>query len=177
MRKILLVALALCLTSVLSFSQQDKAKRPSPPASASCKFADGTTITIDYSSPRAKGRKIFGGLVPLGQVWRTGANDATTFVTSGNVKVGGTSVPKGRYTLYTLPGDNVWQLIVNKQTGQWGTEYDQKQDFARIEMKSEALPTAVENFTIALDGNTGKSCKLRMDWENTRASVDITEAK
>ena len=102
MKKFALITASLFAVATLASAQmsmsQDKAKRPSPPASAECKFSDGKTIKIDYSSPRAKGRKIFGeasdkALVPYGQVWRTGANDATTFVTDGNVTVGGKAVP------------------------------------------------------------------------------------
>src|SRR5579872_474196 len=94
-----LTIFALCLIS----SAQDKSKRPSPPAQAQCKFSDGKTITVDYSSPRAKGRKIYGGLVPYGKVDRTGANEATTFVTDANLKVGGKDAPAGSYTIFTIP--------------------------------------------------------------------------
>src|SRR5438874_12791794 len=94
------VAVLFALTcSVLSSAQEDKGKRPSPPAQAQCKVSDGKTITVDYSSPRAKGRKIFGDLVPYGEVWRAGANEATTFVTTADLMVGGEHVPAGNYTL------------------------------------------------------------------------------
>src|SRR5260370_41479582 len=95
--------LAAALTAALGPAQTDKASRPSPPATASCAPADGKTITVDYSSPRAKGRKIFGGLVPYGEVWRAGANEATTFVTTANLMVGGTHVPAGSYTIFAIP--------------------------------------------------------------------------
>ena len=178
MKHFALTSLALALTtSTLTFGQMskpdDKAKRPSPPASAQCKFADGKTITVDYSSPRAKGRKIFGGLVPFDQEWRTGANDATTFVTTADLTIGGTAVPAGSYTLYTIPGEKGWKLIVNKQTGQWGTDYDAKQDLLRADMSVSAV-AAVENFTISFH-EMGKGCHLYMDWEKTRATVEISE--
>src|ERR1700682_5757528 len=89
----------LALASVTLLAQQDKASRPSPPAKAECKLAGGKSITIDYSSPRAKGRKIFGALVPYGQIWRAGANESTTFVVGSDVTVGGKPVPAGKYTL------------------------------------------------------------------------------
>ncbi len=99
---------------------QDKSKRPSPPASAECKFSDGKTVKMDYSSPRAKGRKIFGeesdkALVPYGKVWRTGANDATTFVTDSNVTVGGKSVPAGSYTIFSVPKADSWLLVISEK--------------------------------------------------------------
>src|SRR5436853_7394797 len=106
-----MVLTLLVLTLMISVSPltaQDKAKRPSPPAQAQCKFSDGKTITVDYSSPRMKGRKIFGGLVPYGEVWRTGANDATTFVTTANLSVDGKDVPAGNYTIFTVPEQDKW---------------------------------------------------------------------
>jgi hypothetical protein len=165
--------LTLGLMAVLSSAQMDKASRPSPPAKASCALADGKSISVDYSSPRAKGRKIFGGLVPYGEVWRAGANEATTFVTTTDLMVGGTHVPAGSYTIFAIPTKDKWTLVISKKTGEWGTAYPgQSEDLARIDMKVSALPSAVENFTIAFD-KTGGGCTMRMDWEMTRASVDI----
>src|ERR1700693_2135142 len=97
-----------------------KAQLASPTARAACKFADGKTITVNYSSPRMRGRKIFGDLVPFGEVWRVGADDATSFVPNVDVIVGGKSVPAGKYTLFTLPTPTKWTLILSKQTGEWG---------------------------------------------------------
>jgi hypothetical protein len=178
MRKPLLLAgsvvAALALSATALLAQQDKSSRPSPPAKAECKLPNGKTITIDYSSPRAKGRKIFGGLVPYGQVWRAGANDATTFVTTSDITVGGKAVPAGKYTIFTIPTEDKWTLIISKKTGEWGTAYPgPENDLARVDMKVSKTPSPVENFTIAFD-QTGSGCTLRMEWENTRASVDIT---
>jgi len=178
--KRIIVVFALVLAGVgiyvaVGAKQQDKSKRPSPPATAQCALADGKSITVDYSSPRAKGRKVYGGLVPYGEVWRAGANEATTFVTTADLMVGGTHVPAGSYTLYAVPNAERWTLVISKKTGQWGTPYPGADfDFARIDMKASTLPAPVENFTIALD-KTGSGCTLRMDWETTRASVDITK--
>ncbi len=161
------------LMAVLGSAQGDKASRPSPAAKASCALADGKSITVDYSSPRAKGRKIFGGLVPYGQVWRAGANEATTFVTTTDVMVGGTHVPAGSYTIFAIPNKDKWTLVISKKTGEWGTDYPgPSEDLARIDMKVSAPPSAVENFTIALD-KAANGCTLQMDWETTRASVEI----
>ena len=125
-----------------------------------------------------KGRKIFGELVPFGEVWRTGANDATTFVTSSDVSVGGKTVPAGSYTIFTVPAADKWTLIVNKKTGEWGIPYKYESDeLARVDMSVSKLPSPMESFTIAYDKSAG-SCALRMEWETTtRASVGILSAK
>jgi hypothetical protein len=179
MSKNLVVYLAslLCLTigAACSGAQQDKASRPSPPAQATCQAASGATITIDYSSPRAKGRKIYGGIVPFGKVWRAGANEATTFVTTADLNVGGTTVPAGSYTLFALPDQNKWTLVISKKTGEWGTAYPGPgEDLARIDMKVSQLPSSVENFTISFD-HGASGCVMHLDWETTRASVDIAK--
>lgn len=149
-------------------------KRQSPSASASCDLGGGKTIETRYSSPRTKGRRIFGDLVPFGKVWRAGANEATTFATSSDLLVGGKTVPTGTYTIFTIPEADRWTLIINKKTGEWGIPYKYETDeLARVEMKVAKLPTTVENFTIGYD-KSGRGCTLRMDWETTRASVDVT---
>lgn len=149
----------------------------SPPARAVCKFTDGKTISVNYSSPRMHGRKIFGDLVPFGEVWRAGADDATAFVTNTDVIVGGKNVPAGRYTLFAMPTPTRWTLIISKQIGEWGIPYPgEKYDFARMEMKVSKLPAPLENFTISFD-SAGTSCTMKLDWETTRASVDIAEKK
>src|ERR1700716_252996 len=166
--------LTLGLMAALASAQTEKAARPSPAAKASCVLADGKTIAVDYSSPRAKGRKIYGGLVPYGEVWRAGANEATTFVTTADVMVGGTHVPAGSYTIFAIPNKDKWTLVISKKTGEWGTAYPgASEDLARIDMRVSELPSAVENFTIAFD-KTASGCTLRMDWETTRASVEIS---
>jgi hypothetical protein len=148
--------------------------KPSPAASATCDLGGGKSIRTDYSSPRMKGRKIYGDLVPLGQVWRTGANEATTFVASADVVVGGKTVPAGSYTIFTVPNADKWTLIINKKTGEWGIPYKYESDeLARVDMKASKLPAPVENFTIAYDKSAG-GCTLRLDWETTRASADIS---
>jgi hypothetical protein len=167
--------LTLGLMAAVGSAQMDKASRLSPAAKASCALADGKTVTVDYSSPRAKGRKIFGGLVPYGEVWRAGANDATTFVSTTDLMVGGTHVPAGSYTIFAIPNKDKWTLVISKKTGEWGIPYPgADSDLARIDMKASTLPSVVENFTIAFDKTAG-GCALRMDWETTRASLDISK--
>src|SRR6202051_1486023 len=164
------VALTTVLTilfTTAAFAQMGGGK-PSPAASDSCDLGAGKTIKTDYSSPRMKGRKIYGGLVPFGEVWRTGANAATTFVTSSDVVVGGKTVPAGSYTLFTVPSADKWTLIINKKTGEWGIPYKYEGDeLARVDMKVSKLPAPVEDFTIAYD-KSGNGCTLRIDWETTR---------
>ena len=151
-------------------------KKPaSPPAQAQCKFADGKSISVKYSSPRAKGRKIMGGLGPYGEVWRTGANEATSFVTTANLSAGGKDVPAGDYTLFTVPAQDKWTLIINKKTGEWGIPYNYESDeLARVDMKVAQTPSPVENFTIAFD-QKGNTCTMNLSWETTQASVDFAE--
>ncbi len=172
-KKIALLSLLVFVTTVC-FAQMGGGNRPSPAASATCDLGGGKTIKTDYSSPRMKGRKIFGDLVPYGKVWRTGANEATTFVTSSDVVVGGKTVPAGSYTLFTVPSADKWTLIINKKTGEWGIPYKYESDeLARIDMKVSKLPSPVENFTINYE-KSGHGCTLQIEWETTRASVDIS---
>jgi len=171
------IVLAAIVCSVLTCAQ-DKSRRPSPPGSAECKFADGKTVHIDYSRPSVKGRKIFGGLVPYDKEWRTGANEATTFIASTNLEVGGAKVPAGNYTLFTMPSPKQWTLIISKKTGEWGIPYPGKsEDLARIPMRSEELSSSVEQFTISFERTAPEACTLRMDWETTRAEVSVREQK
>ena len=177
MRRVLLLVAVLLTFITLAAAQKDKSQRPSPPAQAQCKLPDGKTITVDYSSPRAKGRKIFGGLVPYGEIWRTGANEATTFVTDANLTVGKLTVPAGSYTIFTLPNPDKWTLIINKKTGEWGIPYKYEADeLGQVDMKVSATPAPVENFTIVF-GQVSNTCQLTLSWESTQASVGIVEKK
>jgi hypothetical protein len=145
----------------------------SPPARASVTLA-GKKLTIAYSSPFIRGRKIMGGLVPYGRWWRTGADNATTFQTEADLDLGGLKVPMGTYTIYTLPGATEWQLIINKQTGQWGTEYNQRQDLGRVKMNLAQTPALVDSFKIELLATGGNKGLLKMTWERTEVSVPFT---
>ncbi len=174
-KRIAFVAFVTVGLVVLTVSaQQDNSKRPSPAAHADCNLADGATIHVDYSSPRMNGRKIYPGLVPYGKVWRAGANEATTFVINKDVTVGGKDVPAGNYTIFVVPNADKWTLIVNKKTGEWGIPYKWESDeLLRTDMKVSPLSTPVEDFTIGFD-HGGANCVLYMDWEQTRASVEIS---
>src|SRR5258708_10897732 len=158
----------------LSWAQalQDKSQRPSPPATAEC-TTKGKKVPIRYSRPSMRGRKVMGDLVPYGKVWRTGANEATTLTTEIDLNIGGAKVPAGTYTLYTLPSEGTWKLIINKQTGQWGTVYNQDQDLARVDMTRSELVVVVEQFTISLDQDSNDSADLVLEWEKTRLVVVV----
>ena len=175
MRKPVVLLLMVLLSLVVV--AQDKKPLASPRKSAEHTFADGKKVTIDYGSPSIRNRKIMGGLVPYGKVWRTGANEATGFVTDTNLTMGGTQVPAGKYTIYTMPGEKDWQLIVNKQPGQWGTDYDQGKDLARIPMKVESLGSPVEQMTFSFEKTGNDSTYLVLEWVKTNLSVVIKESK
>jgi hypothetical protein len=144
----------------------------SPPDSLRASVG-GAALSVRYSRPSTRGRVIFGNVVPWNQVWRTGANQATILQTSADLTVAGTTVPAGKYSLWTIPSPGGWKLIVNKNTGQWGTDYDAQYDLARLEMKVESLLQPVEQFTIAIEPK-GKRGVLKLEWEKTRASIPFS---
>jgi len=123
-----------------------------------------------------KGWQIFGELVPYGEVWRTGANEATTFVANETLMtVGGVNIPAGTYTIFTVPNRDNWILIINKHTNEWGIPYKyQSEELVRVPMSVARVASTVENFTISFDP-TGESCTMNMGWENTQAWVEFTE--
>jgi len=145
---------------------------------------DGNRVTIVYGRPYTKdpksgeARKIWGGLVPYGQVWRTGADEATLLITQKPLMMGDTTIPAGAYTLYTLPQeDGTAKLIVNKQVGQWGTQYDESQDLARVDLKKDTLDTPVDQLTMAVSKNKSGGGLLKLSWENVQYSVPFTVQK
>lgn len=171
---ILCCALFAALLSSSAFAQQDKKSRPSPPAQATVSL-EGHNISIDYSAPSMRGRKIFGGLVPYGKEWRTGANEATTIKSDVNLKIGNLGVPAGTHTLYTIPEENGWTLIINNQTGQWGTVYDQSKDLGRVKMEEGVIPSSpVEVFQIKFEHTKDLSTQLHLEWETTNVYVPVT---
>jgi hypothetical protein len=132
------------------------------------------SVWIDYSRPSRRGREIFGALEPWNKVWRTGANAATQLNTSADLVIGGTIVPAGIYSVWSLPSPTGWKLIINKQHGQWGTQYSADSDLVRIDLKVETLARPIEQFTIAFDAQGGGAgAVLRMEWDRTRVSVPV----
>ena len=151
---------------------------PRPPATAEARL-DGKDVTIHYNRPSMRGRTIMGGLVPYGKVWRTGANPATSFTTDADLTIGTLHVPAGKYTLYTLPAapGTPWMLIVNKQTGQWGTEYDEAQDLGRTPMHGDKLQSPQEVMSLSFEKTSGNATQLHMRWETTDEWVEIKASR
>ena len=178
-RRNLLMSFALLAAS---FVFADEKPRVSPHETITADI-DGSDVTIVYGRPYTKdpktgaARKVWGELVPFGKVWRTGADEATLLTTKQALDIGGTAVPAGTYSLFTLPDQNGAKLIVNKQTGQWGTKYDEKQDLFRIDMKKESLDKPVDQFTMKLEKNSGGGGTLTLMWESTQYSVALKGKK
>jgi len=178
-----LVMSALCAVAASFPALSAQAQTPPAPAlefpqaspAATVKQRVGLTdIEIEYSRPSVKGRKIYGELVPFGEVWRTGANSATKITFSTDVKLGGTAVPAGSYALFTIPGAAEWTIILNKVTGQWGSySYDEKNDLMRVKAKPVAMTESLETMTIAIHEVRDDSAQLVIAWDKTRVPVKI----
>jgi hypothetical protein len=162
----------LCLAALLAAASV-WAQPLSPPARTAV-IITGKSIVINYSAPSMRGRKIFGGLEPYGRVWRAGANDATALHADAPLDVRGLAVPKGDYSLYVWLDQKQWQLIVNKETGQSGLDYNQKSDLGRVPMDMRKPPAPVETYKMTLSTAGGNQGKLELAWENTVASVPFT---
>lgn len=177
--KTTLIITAILATALPGMAQR---KRVSPHETVSADIS-GAKITVVYGRPYTKNpksgepRKIWGKLVPYGKVWRTGADEATILTTDKDLVFGETTVPAGKYSLYTMPAeDGTAKLIINKQTGQWGTEYDESKDLARVDMKKSATEAPVDQFTLAID-KTADGGVLKLSWENTQYSAPFTVKK
>jgi Protein of unknown function (DUF2911) len=158
---------------------QPPAPMPSPPATANVAVA-GATIRINYHTPHLRGRHLgTPDVVPYGQVWRTGANPATSFVTTADLMVGALKVPAGSYTLYTLPEPpgTPWLLILNKQTGQWGTEYKVDMDLGRTPMMAKTLDHSQEAMTITFENVHGHGAELHVRWAKVDEFVNVELAQ
>ncbi len=168
--KSILFFLITAVTTLVAYAQDDKADRPSPPAQATA-TVDGTTVTIEYSQPSVKGREIFGGLEPYGKVWRTGANEATTFEVSSDVTIEGQTLPKGKYALFTIPQeDEDWTVIFNKTAEQWGAfKYDESEDALRVQVSSEESSSMTEKLTF----DVAQSGEVSLMWADTKLSFDV----
>lgn len=179
MRKfsLLLVALFTLTMALTAGAQQDKSQRPSPPVTASNSF--GTTkVVINYGSPAVKGREIWGKLVPYGKVWRTGANEATTFDVSTDVLIEGKKLSAGRYALFTIPGEEEWTIIFNKTADQWGAYgYKAEDDALRVVVSPASNGEVAERlaFHIVPDGDTKATVTLY--WEKVAVGFNMTSAK
>lgn len=179
LKSILLVAAIIGSTLPLMAQQ----KRLSPHETISAAI-DGNRVIVVYGRPYTKNpktgevRKIWGTLVPYGEVWRLGADEATLLITQKAIVMGDTTVPGGVYTLYMQPeADGTAKLIVNKQVGQWGTQYDVNQDLARIDLKKDDLDKPVDQLTLGISKNEGGGGLLKISWENAQFSVPFTVQK
>ena len=156
-------------------AKEPKLEFPQASPSATVKERIGTTdVEVEYSRPGVKGRKIFGGLVPFGEVWRTGANSATKITFGTEVNFGGSQVPAGSYALFTIPESGEWTVILNKAEGLWGSyEYDAKNDLVRVKVKPVALTESVESMTISLSDLRDDAATLNITWDKTRVPIKL----
>ena len=160
--------LAFLMIPAYNWAQNgNKSNRPSPPATATGKIGE-TTVTINYSSPAVKNRKIWGELVPFGKVWRAGANEATTIEFSQDVMIEGKPLSQGKYSLYTIPGEDQWTVIFNKAVGQWGTEYDERRDALRVTVKPRKSAKMQERLAYFVARNG-----ILMRWENLELPIKV----
>lgn len=167
MKKILFVSFLAMFATIAVMAQQDKSKRPSPPATVTYNNK-GLAITMDYSQPSVKGRTIGKEIAPYGQVWRTGANEATTFEVNRDVKIEGQTLPAGKYSLYTIPGEDEWTIIFNKSWKQWGTQYKEADDALRVKVKPTKAATFTEKMTFGADNG-----KVNLMWGDTQVSFNV----
>ena len=162
--------MVLAAFSLTAYSQN----AASPAASVSAKIASGANITISYSSPGVKGRQIWGGLVPYDKVWRAGANKATIVETDKDIEVGGKTIPAGKYSLYAIPREGNWTIILNSATGQWGinrdgsTTEDPAKDVVRVDVKPEKASEFAERLTYAVEPNG-----ISLTWENLKVTLPM----
>ena len=179
MRRVQIAGLAAVLAAVATYPAVAQQKQRVSPHETVSATIGGKKVTIEYGRPYLKGRKAVGGqLVPLGKVWRTGADEATKLTTEAPLMIGTLKVPAGSYSLFTLPETGQWTLIVNKTADQWGAfSYDQKTDLGRVPMKVAATSAPVEQFTIKLEPAGADAAKLELAWENTSATVPVKAAK
>jgi hypothetical protein len=169
------LAIALVMVAVVAWAarRQFGSGYTSPPAKVAASVG-GKQISIDYYAPSMHGRKVMGGLVPFGEVWCTGANWATKITTEANLEMGGLKLPAGSYSIWTVPNQNEWTLIINKQTGQFHLNYDASQDFGRTKMNLKKLAAPVETFKIELRSDRDNQGTIALLWETTEASIPFT---
>ncbi|MFC3414797.1 DUF2911 domain-containing protein [Algoriphagus hitonicola] len=169
-----MLAVALFLIGTAAYSQQLQMPQASPSAKISQKVGL-TDVTVDYSRPSTKGRKIFGELVPYGQVWRTGANAATILDFSTDVEISGNPIPAGKYAMYSIPDKDKWTIVFSKNTELWGAiGYNTDEDVLRFEVEPKKLSRKYETFEISFNNMTDDGADLSLKWENTRIDFRIS---
>ncbi len=162
-----------CSAVLLADAQSIKTPQPSPGQTLKQDFGI-SSIELNYSRPGMKGRKIFGDLVPYGKVWRTGANSATRIKFSDDVVIGGQPLKAGEYAIYTVPDEKEWEIIINKGSANWGTDYKQEDDILRVKATPVKLDQPVETFTMQFANVKSNSTELQLMWDKTLVSVPIT---
>jgi hypothetical protein len=173
MLKKIIFGASICIGALTANSQQLKTPAPSPTQSIRQDFGI-STIELNYSRPGVKGRQVFGDLVPWGKVWRTGANSATRIKFSDDVSIAGHPLKAGEYAIYTVPNRDEWEIIINKGSANWGTDYKQEDDIFRVKAKAVSLNKPVETFTIQFDNVKPSSTDLTFIWDKTAVSVPIS---
>jgi hypothetical protein len=168
-RSVLFAGVAVCCLAAAALGQ----RYTSPPASAEVKVA-GKQISVSYFAPSMHGRRIMGKLVPYGRVWCPGANVATGLTTEADLQIGSLKVPKGTYSIWAIPGDKEWTLIVNKQSGQHHLDYEEAEDLGRTKISVKTLPSPVETLKFDLTSNGGNKGTIAILWETTEASIPFT---
>lgn len=168
-KQLIICFLSLIVAGTSAFSQDDKSKRASPPAKVTETTSNGVTISIDYSQPSLKGRQLGVDVAPVGQVWRTGANEATVFEISKDVKIDGQPLKAGKYSLYSIPGETGATIIFNKAWKQWGTVYNETEDALRIKVTPSEAPAFTEKMTFLVD----KSGTITFWWGNSQADFKV----
>ncbi|HEV8079868.1 MAG TPA: DUF2911 domain-containing protein [Chitinophagaceae bacterium] len=170
--KKLLSTLLICTITAIAFAQ---VKMPAPSPTQTIKQDFGlSSIELVYSRPAMKGRKIFGDLVPWNKVWRTGANSATRIKFNDDVMIGGQALKAGEYALYTVPGDKQWEIVINKGSANWGTNYKQEDDVFRIKVTPMKINEPVETFTMQFANIKPTSTDLHIMWDKTAVAIPIT---
>jgi Protein of unknown function (DUF2911) len=164
--------LAAATYAQMSMPAQSGKAMPSPAAEANVTL-NGKSVVIHYNSPRLKGRTIGSGIVPYGEVWRTGANPATTLITPTNLKIGTLDVPAGTYTIFTLPNKDQWLFIVSKKTGEWGIPYPEGNDLGRSPMTSKPVASSLEDMSISFENTHGATTELHVKWGTTDQYVTV----
>jgi hypothetical protein len=162
-KQTMLTLLIVAIVGISAYAQK------SPPAKTEATI-DGVAVNVNYHQPSAKGRKIMGGLVPFGEVWRTGANAVTSIEFGSNAKVEGQAVPKGKYGLYTIPGESEWIIILSNEATGSPFDYSEKKDLLRVKVKSTKATSFVEMFTIANENGS-----IVLKWETTSVSFKISK--
>lgn len=169
MKKLLVLTMIVALFGTITAKAQGKAQRPSPPDTVKAVTSAGVDISVAYSQPAVKGRTIGKEIAPWGQIWRTGANEETALTVSKDVKVNGNALPAGKYSIWTIPGEKEWTIIINSNTKNWGTQHDAAADLFKFTVKTEKSAAFTERLKFAID----KSGKVSFSWGDYMVAFNV----